>query len=745
MLVVLEQIMEKLEFTEEEIESVCLELDIPITAFNGRESERRIIIDHWGNANIIACPGSGKTTVLLAKLLLLSRRMPFKDGRGICVLTHTNVAIDEIKSKLGDKADILFKHPNFFGTLQGFIGKFLLKKAVWSNYKAPVHIVDTEVFNRKLVSSFRKLDQFRSPLSGLLFNKAYDGKITIKEIEKNCFTNENQDNQGKNNYQKAKELLAELKCLKLLSKKGDMQYFQCKGVKAHNLPTNYAKQIELEKLIFDKHQQLMTDLSKKKEEILQKLWIDLTENKMYSFEDGNVVAGNKTESYKEFKRLKDDLYGAGFVSFRDAFELARVFICNNNAIPNIASKRFSYLFCDEMQDTQNHQMNIVDTVFNSNVVKQFYGDPDQAIFNGIAGGETAWNHKDEQFLKLEIKDSKRYSSAISECINPFKKELSDVVGKANWTSLKPVILLYDNPEDAIDLFYDEIKKNNLLQEKAFINWNRESSPFNIVGFIGKKPEQGNDKVTIHSYVSNYSRDTARKAMIFENLVSYFQKRSLEEIDKNGTRVYYDIFINAFIAVLALSTDETYTKTTLVNELKDTKPIFFNEYCFEVYRWIKEIESGKKEPLEIKKEFLTLLVKHGYKAPNHRFITDDNISSQVEFKNNSNIISKDDINIKIGTIHSVKGETHMATLLLENENHSKFESSYFFNDNSGNLFCGEKYKRPKSFIQLEGRLKTTYVAMSRPTHLLCVAMSRDKVGCTTCVGEKKANCKWTVIP
>jgi hypothetical protein len=283
-----------------------------------------------------------------------------------------------------------------------------------------------------------------------------------------------------------------------------------------------------------------------------------------------------------------------------------------------------------------------------------------------------------------------------------------------------------------------------LQEETYINWKRESSPFNIVGFIGKKPEEGNDKVTIHSYVSNYSRDTARKATIFENLVSYFQKRSLEEIDKNGTRVYYDIFINAFIAVLALSTDKTHTKTTLINQLKDTKPIFFNEYCVEVYRWIKEIESGKKEPLEIKKEFLTLLEKHGYKAPSHQFITEDNVTSKVEFKNNSNIISKDDIKIKIGTIHSVKGETHMATLLLENENHSKFESSYFFNDNSGNLFCGEKYKRPKSFIQLEGRLKTTYVAMSRPTHLLCVAMSRDKVGCTTCVGEKKENCKWKVV-
>ncbi|WP_220429199.1 UvrD-helicase domain-containing protein [Tenuifilum thalassicum] len=45
-----------------------------------------------------ACPGSGKTTALLAKIYLLSEKMPFENNRGICVLTHTNVAIDIIKT-----------------------------------------------------------------------------------------------------------------------------------------------------------------------------------------------------------------------------------------------------------------------------------------------------------------------------------------------------------------------------------------------------------------------------------------------------------------------------------------------------------------------------------------------------------------------------------------------------------------------------------------------------------------------
>lgn len=83
------------------------------------------VIKSFESKNIVACPGSGKTTTLLAKLIILSNRMPFEDGRGICVFTHTNVAIEKIKEELGSKSDILFSYPNFFGTIQSFINRYI--------------------------------------------------------------------------------------------------------------------------------------------------------------------------------------------------------------------------------------------------------------------------------------------------------------------------------------------------------------------------------------------------------------------------------------------------------------------------------------------------------------------------------------------------------------------------------------------------------------------------------------------
>ena len=63
------------------------------------DNARMKIIKEDSSCYVQACPGSGKTTTLLAKLIILANRLPMADGKGVCVLTHTNVAIDEIKAK----------------------------------------------------------------------------------------------------------------------------------------------------------------------------------------------------------------------------------------------------------------------------------------------------------------------------------------------------------------------------------------------------------------------------------------------------------------------------------------------------------------------------------------------------------------------------------------------------------------------------------------------------------------------
>jgi superfamily I DNA and RNA helicase len=64
--------------------------------FNERQ---KIVIRTWNTVNIQACPGSGKTTTLAAKLMILAEKLPKSFQQGICIITHTNTAVDEIKKK----------------------------------------------------------------------------------------------------------------------------------------------------------------------------------------------------------------------------------------------------------------------------------------------------------------------------------------------------------------------------------------------------------------------------------------------------------------------------------------------------------------------------------------------------------------------------------------------------------------------------------------------------------------------
>src|SRR5690242_3757569 len=72
------------------------------------DDERKHFIKTLSTVDLQAVPGSGKTTVLLAKLLILEKYLPFEDGSGILVLSHTNVAVNEIENKIRQHCPTLF-------------------------------------------------------------------------------------------------------------------------------------------------------------------------------------------------------------------------------------------------------------------------------------------------------------------------------------------------------------------------------------------------------------------------------------------------------------------------------------------------------------------------------------------------------------------------------------------------------------------------------------------------------------
>lgn len=140
--------MERWEISNQEIESTE-KLLLPENAHFPEDA--RDVIRCWHSVDVSACPGSGKTTVLLAKLKLLADRMPLKNGAGICVLSHTNVAVKEIKNRLSGYADKLIAYPNYIGTIQSFIDKFVTMPYLRNITGHNVQVIDDLPYVRQML------------------------------------------------------------------------------------------------------------------------------------------------------------------------------------------------------------------------------------------------------------------------------------------------------------------------------------------------------------------------------------------------------------------------------------------------------------------------------------------------------------------------------------------------------------------------------------------------------------------
>ncbi|HIF9104798.1 TPA: UvrD-helicase domain-containing protein [Photobacterium damselae] len=110
------------------------------------ETRRRIITTY---DDVQACPGSGKTTIVAAKLMILAKKWE-PSNQGICVLTHTNVAKEEIIERLSTNSDgqKLLSFPHFIGTIQEFVNKFLAIPYLRSG-GYPISHIDDEICNSK--------------------------------------------------------------------------------------------------------------------------------------------------------------------------------------------------------------------------------------------------------------------------------------------------------------------------------------------------------------------------------------------------------------------------------------------------------------------------------------------------------------------------------------------------------------------------------------------------------------------
>ena len=641
------------------------------------------------------------------------------------MLTHTNVAIDLIKEKLGAEASKLFAYPNFFGTIQSFVDRFLAAQSLIEEYGKRPDRIDKEISNKKLENEFISLP-YDSSLKKMLFFQIYasESKLRIKDL--NLLLNIEPKESNK--------IIRVLKSKKILigsNSPYNLNYStNKKSSDVRALLTGLQHDEQLIQFLIELHKKAKETAAKKERqfELLEYLSIDWEHQEAI---DNYSKFGLTTPSGVGFKQIKEVCFNDAIISYQDAYDFARYYLFKHPNITYAFQERFKFVFIDEMQDTASHQSAIINTLFKGSdkTIIQEFGDPNQAIYD-YDGQKGEWKY--DEINCLHLSKSKRFGDHISNVINPFRIKTNEpsIEGENQDSILFPHLIIFEKADKRVlDEFGRLIVKYGLHKIKC--------SKFAAIGRVGKGNLKG--EITLKTYWDGFEKESDRKKEHFPTLIEYLANDLPDK--KNHT----ERIINGILQLLEqqefkrdIETNKQiqkrrFTKITLFDYLKkENEELYFEFRTFISDCGLRIRNSGENFNTEVYKliiEFVNSKVLPIKSVqPNHKigFLEIPvNIAKQIQQERKTNIYEYDDglgniVPIMINTIHGEKGETHTATLFLETYYNKKHDIERISEQLLGNKLKGNENNETQMAVKL------AYVAMSRPEKLLCFAVSSERV-------------------
>lgn len=165
-------------FAKDRIEAAAalLGLDLP-------HHEQWDFIQQMISLDLQAAPGSGKTSLVGLKLALLAQGWR-SATRGVCVISHTNTAKDEITARLDavPAGRSLLHYPHFIGTIQSFVNTFLALPALRS-MNVEIQTVDDDAY---AAAALRLMERPRYRVLKGTLERQRDGHQLISEARFVC-------------------------------------------------------------------------------------------------------------------------------------------------------------------------------------------------------------------------------------------------------------------------------------------------------------------------------------------------------------------------------------------------------------------------------------------------------------------------------------------------------------------------------------------------------------------------------
>lgn len=634
---------------------------------NFNDEERISILETMRSIDVQACPGSGKTTLIAAKLILLAKKWPLS-SQGICVLSHTNVAKDEIIEHLKNtkslEAKRLLSYPHFIGTIQEFTNRFLALPLIRSN-----GINEATVDNDEYVELANRLleqNQFswlKGTLSGLGSDEMKDG--FLRETCRLVFEDDVAVNISKTprawkkpeHLERAKRALNQLK--NYLDEKGyylyrDM-YTLAQLACIYNSNLSNLLLVRFPCVFVDE----MQDTQKFQDELLCEI---------FPLDDPNVIiqrfgdpdqaifhgAGSDEPNNSFNGKLAADMDYVVHKSHRfDAHLAGKIKSLSNNGIP-LETELVEEALAERSQahssgESFEHSVIIFNDGNRSDVLQSFS------------------NIVSNQFHEDYKKSDKFVVKAVGAVGNEIDPEVEQLKIGHYWTG------------------YTKSKAKNNFKESSLIEairYCRQSA----------SPDWSDDYKLIFNCILNLLRLAGKS-------------------DENE-RAYTSTSLRNF-----LKEDSRW------RNLRETLHLLLSDQPLNSENW-KSICEDLTKLLDLQgapdeaKRYLAYAEENQNTGNKNEGLGEEGKSSILSLPANM-AMHPDGFRIQLSTIHGVKGETHDATLVMETRNR-KYDIGELLNHIAGLVVTRHTQKTKIKFS------RQLYVAASRPRHLLCFAIHEDRI-------------------
>lgn len=562
------------------------------------DKQREVVFDKQGKFVVRACPGSGKTYSVAARLAYQISNWT-KSCQGISTVSFTNVAWQEIEKMVSENFNIRtpISYPHFLGTIDSFVNQFIFLP-----------------YGHLIMGCDRRPILVGPP----------HGDWTVKRYDKD-----------------------------------PDQYFD---------KVTYGINDEL---IYPKIQGIFF----------------FGYNKFYKKD------GSESQHAINIREVKNKYWKEGYATQADANYFAYKVLEKFPIIAKSIVNKFSTFIIDEAQDTNDVQMKIIDILIENGLQEiALIGDPDQAIFE--------WNEaKPQLFIEkynawednsMVLNENRRSSQNICNYtygLSSLEARSIAVDDEMKDDVTMPEIVVYDESDlqSTIDLFLSKCNELNITISKESVAVICRSSNLlnNIVGIEYVPQEKLPWK-----YDNILTKEFARAKYLYDK--GEF-KQSFEILEK---------------AIIKSTRSITHVSKDILE--KEEIEIGFKQYrqrIFKVMNLLPETDKAIDEWVDLANKSLPSIMPDTTLS-----ITRDGAPLTLDTLFSSEKKEVNELPYRIGTVHSVKGETFKAVLVLLK---TKGRDKYYRTLIKNNVSTAENEE-----------LRIVYVAITRPRRLLVLAVPNE---------------------